>query len=59
MNAIVTRKEILAGFAVAGITLCLGFYFCMTAGGEAGTALMRIFSLLAVLIVLAMPQPRC
>ena len=52
MNAIITRKEIAAGFAVAGATLCFGIYFSTKAGGEGGTAIIRIFYFLAVFIVL-------
>ncbi len=52
MNATITPKEIVAGFAVAGVTLCLGIYFSMKAGGDTGTLLIRVFYVLAALIVL-------
>ncbi len=47
-----TPKEIAGGFALAGITLCLGVFFSAKAGDEGGTALMRIFNIVAVLTVL-------
>lgn len=48
---LVARKEIAAGFALAGFTLCAGFYFSMLAG-QGGTALFRIFGVIAYAIVL-------
>jgi hypothetical protein len=48
----VTPTEIASGFACAVATLCLGLYLSVKAGGEAGTLLIRIFYILAVLIVL-------
>lgn len=47
-----TPKEIAGGFALAGITLCLGVYFSVKAGDEGGTSLMRLFYFVAVFIVL-------
>lgn len=53
MNHAITPKEIIAGFALASGTLCLGFYLGVKVGGDVGgTLLMRGFSLLAVGIVL-------
>jgi hypothetical protein len=52
MNRIITLKEITAGYALAGIALCLGFYFSIKVGGEDGGAFLKMFYLLAVLIVL-------
>ncbi len=51
MNAVTTRKEIAAGFALAALTLCAGFWFSVRAGELGATALMRIFGLIAILIV--------
>ena len=45
-------KEIACGFALAGITLCLGVYFSVKAGDEGGTSLMRLFYFVAIFIVL-------
>ena len=47
-----TAKEIAAGFALAGITLCLGTFFAVKAGDEGGTALLRLFYIVSVFIVL-------
>ena len=52
MTATNTPKEIAAGFALAGLTLGLGVYLSMKAGDEGGTAVIRIFYAVAVLIVL-------
>jgi hypothetical protein len=52
MNPSTTHKEIAAGYLLAGVTLCLGFYFGIKAEGEIGTMFVRGFYLLAVLIVL-------
>jgi hypothetical protein len=52
MTSSITHKEIATGYLVAGVTLCLGFYFGIKAEGDAGTMLVRVFYLLAVLIVL-------
>ena len=52
MNPSVTAREISAGYLLATITLCLGFYFGLKAEGEAGTMFIRGFYLLAGLIVL-------
>ena len=49
---IITRKEMVAGLALAAVTLCAGFYFSMLAGGEGGTVLLRTFGLIACAIVL-------
>lgn len=47
-----TPKEIAVGFALAGLTLCLGTFLAIKAGDVGGTALLRIFYIVAVLIVL-------
>lgn len=47
-----TPKEIAGGFALAGITLCLGVFFSVKAGDQGGTAVMRLFYLVAILTVL-------
>lgn len=47
-----TPKEIAAGFALAGLTLCLGVYFSMKAGEAGGTSIIRLFHAVAVLVVL-------
>ena len=52
MNRTITPKEIAAGYAVAGICLCLGVYFSIKVGDVDRGALLKIFSLLAALIVL-------
>lgn len=52
MNRIVTLKEIAAGYALAGLCLCLGFYFSIKVGDEHGGSFLKIFYLLAALIVL-------
>lgn len=52
VNRNITPKEIAAGYGFAGIVLCLGIYFSLKAGDEGGGALLRIFDLLAALIVL-------
>ena len=52
MIRIITLKEITAGYALAGISLCLGFYFSIKVGDEHGGAFLKIFYLLAALIVL-------
>lgn len=52
MNALPTPKQIVGGFALAAATLCVGVYLSTTAGDLGGTALMRLFYAIAVLIVL-------
>jgi len=47
-----TPREIAAGFALAGLTLCLGMYFSMEAGEYGGDTIFRLFEAVAVLIVL-------
>ncbi len=47
-----TPKEIAGGFALAGVTLCLGVYSSVKAGGDGGAALMQLFYIVAILIVL-------
>jgi hypothetical protein len=50
---LVTGNEIVGGYALAGITLCLGVYFSTLVGpGDAWLAVSRPFSILAALIVL-------
>jgi hypothetical protein len=51
MNAINPRKEIAAGFFLAAITLCLGFYFGVRAG-EIGPFVIQVFGLVSCLIVM-------
>jgi hypothetical protein len=53
MTATNTSKEIAAGFALAGLTMCLGVYFSVKAGdGAGGRSLIQLFNAVAVLIVL-------
>ena len=47
-----TSKQIVAGFGLAVVTLCLGVYFSIRAGEVGGTAVFRLFCAVAVLIVL-------
>lgn len=52
MNHVITPKEIIAGFALAAGTLCLGFYLGVKVGPDnVGTLFMRGFGLLAVAII--------
>ena len=52
MNRTVTLKEIAGGYALAGITLCLGVYLGIKAGKEDGGIFLKSFYVLAVLITL-------
>ena len=52
MNRITTLKEIAAGYALAGITLCLGIYLGIKMGDEPGSTFTKVFYWLAVLIVM-------
>jgi hypothetical protein len=52
MNRTITPKEITAGYALAGICLCLGLYFSIKVGDEHGGAFLKLFYLVAALIVL-------
>jgi hypothetical protein len=55
MSRIITLKEITAGYVLAGVTLCLGFYFSLKVGDEYGGAFLKIFNLLAALVILNFP----
>jgi hypothetical protein len=53
MNRILTFREIGVGYAIAGITLCLGLYFGIKIGnGDPSGLILKSSYLLAVLIVL-------
>lgn len=52
MTSTPTPKEIIGSFALAGMTLCLGVFFSTKVGGDGGTAIMRLFQIVTVLIVL-------
>jgi len=52
MSRSITHKEITAGYTLAGVTLCLGIYFSLKVGDEYGGAFLKIFNLLAALIIL-------
>jgi hypothetical protein len=52
MSQSITFKEIAAGYAVAGITLCLGLYLGMKVRGDAGCLFITGSYLLAVFIIL-------
>ena len=52
MTPMVSAKTIAGGYFVAGVTLCLGYYFGGQVEGSAGILLVRIFCVLAGLIVL-------
>jgi hypothetical protein len=53
VNRAITFQEITAGYALAAVTLCVGIYLGLEAGGEmAGLLLTPGFSLLAAFIVL-------
>jgi hypothetical protein len=52
INSTVTHKEIAAGYLLAGVILCLGFYFGAKIEGDAGSMFLRGFYLFAALIVL-------
>lgn len=53
MNSLSIPRQVLAGFAIAIFALCLGVYFGTKLGGDdAGTFLLRLFSLLAMVAVL-------
>jgi hypothetical protein len=53
MNQITSRKEIIGGYALAGVTLCLGVYLGTKIDiGAAGSLVIRTFSVIAALTVL-------
>lgn len=52
MTTTITPKGIASGFALAGLTLSVGVYCGVKAGDDGGTALLRLFYIVAVLIVL-------